>query len=70
MKDNPVSLARILAVMSAIFAIAYGSLKNSGLQQGLNVSGFIAQLGRVDVFSCLNIAYIHTYIHTLFGVLY
>ena len=26
----------ILAVMNAIFAIAYGTLKNSGLQRGLN----------------------------------
>ena len=27
----------ILAVMNAIFAIAYGSLKNSGVQQDLNL---------------------------------
>jgi len=27
----------IFAVMGAIFAIAYGGLKNSGLQQGLNL---------------------------------
>ena len=49
----------ILTVMNKIFAIAYGRLKNSELQQGLNVSGFIAQLVRVDVFYCLNIAYLH-----------
>ena len=52
----------ILTVINAIFATAYGSLKNSGLQQGLNphrlirthkwliciVSGFMAQLARAS----------------------
>ena len=35
--DMESSEAMILAVMNAIFAIAQRSLKNSGLQQGLNL---------------------------------
>ena len=44
----------ILTVMNKIFAIAYGRLKNSELQQGLNVSGFIAQLVRILLEYCIS----------------